>query len=76
MVNRKYAFYESVNKNFKPCPTEDGDEIYQNGIFKFNTSKLIEYIKINSDKVDLIEVEIEDSPKEFSSEWKKLVKWE
>lgn len=56
-----------INKSFKPCPTEDGDEIYQNGIFEFNISKLLEYMKNNSEKFELIEVEVEDFPKEFSS---------
>ena len=56
-----------INKNFKPCPTEDGDEFYQNGIFEFNISKLLEYIMNHSDQFELIEVEVEDFPKEFSS---------
>ncbi len=56
-----------INKSFKPCLAEDGDEIYQNGIFEFNISKLIEYIKNNSDKFKLSEIEVDDFPKEFSS---------
>lgn len=56
-----------INKSFRPCPAEDGDEIYQNGIFEFNISKLLEYIKNNSEKFELIAVEVEDFPKEFSS---------
>ncbi len=54
-------------KNFKPCPTEDGDEIYQNGIFEFNISRLVEYVKNNSDKFELIAVEVDDFPESFSS---------
>lgn len=34
-------------KNFKPCPAEDGEEVYANGIFKFNISKMILYIQNN-----------------------------
>ncbi len=56
-----------INKSFKPCITENDDEIYQNGIFKFNISKLIEYIKNNSDEFELIEVMVDDFPKTFSS---------
>jgi len=56
-----------INKNFKPCPTEDGDEVYQNGIFEFNISKLLEYININPAEFELIEVKVEDFPKEFAS---------
>ena len=56
-----------INKDFNPCPIEGGDEIYQNGIFEFNISKIIEYIENNPDKFELVEIEVEDFPKEFSS---------
>lgn len=36
-------------KNFKPLPSEQGEEFYSNGIFVFNISKLIQYIHLNSD---------------------------
>jgi len=35
--------------NFKPCLTDEGDEIYANGIFKFNISKMIAYLHNNPD---------------------------
>jgi len=38
-----------IDKNFKPCPADDGEEVYANGIFKFNISKMIEYIQNNQD---------------------------
>lgn len=56
-----------INKNFKPCPAEEGDEIFQNGIFEFNISKLLEYINNHSDQFELIDVDVEDFPKELSS---------
>jgi len=40
-LNRKLK----INKRFTPCPEEDGDELYPNGIFVFNITKLAEYIQ-------------------------------
>ena len=71
-LNFDFERYQSakrlkIDKSFKPCPTEDGDEIYRNGIFEFNISKLIEYMNDNSDEFELIDAEVEEFPKEFSS---------
>ena len=33
-----------LDKNYKPIPTNVGDEIYPNGFFNFNISKMLEYI--------------------------------
>jgi hypothetical protein len=33
-----------INKNFQPCPVDDGDEMYPNGIFVFNITKMAEFI--------------------------------
>lgn len=38
-----------VMKDFKPLPTEDGEEFYPNGFFVFNISKLLQYIANNQD---------------------------
>ena len=56
-----------VNDNFIPCPAEKVDELYQNGIFVFNITKMIEYIKKNSSEIDLVDVDVSDFPKCFSS---------
>jgi len=40
MNNRKIK----LNKHYVPLPSHKGDEIYPNGIFKFNISKILEYI--------------------------------
>ena len=34
-----------MNKNYIPLPTQDGDEIYPNGIFNFAISRIIEDIR-------------------------------
>lgn len=36
-----------VKKNFRPISTSDGDEIFRNGIFEFNISKIIKHIHGN-----------------------------
>lgn len=33
-----------IDKNYVPLPTNEGDEIYANGIFTFNISKMLEFI--------------------------------
>ena len=38
-----------IDKNFIPCPVSVDDEIFQNGIFDFNITKLTEFIKSNPD---------------------------
>jgi hypothetical protein len=39
----------TINKDFKPCPADDGEEVYANGIFKFNISQMIAHIQNNPD---------------------------
>jgi hypothetical protein len=38
------------NKKFKPTPVDDNDELYPNGIFVFNITKMIEFIKANPER--------------------------
>jgi hypothetical protein len=41
----------TIDKNFKPAPMDDGDELYPNGIFMFNITKMIEYLKEHHDEI-------------------------
>jgi len=34
-----------TDKKFIPCPVADGDELFLNGIFEFNITKMLEYIE-------------------------------
>lgn len=56
-----------VNKQFVPCPVIEGDELYSNGIFEFNITKIIEYIDKNPADIGLETVMVEDYYKGFSS---------
>lgn len=49
-----------VDDNFTPCTVDPEDEIYANGIFEFNITKLSEYIKESRDRVVLEEIPVSD----------------
>jgi hypothetical protein len=46
-----------LDKKFKPFPVGEDDELYPNGIFVFNISKLIVFIKANKSSFPVEEVE-------------------
>jgi hypothetical protein len=41
---------------FTPCPVDDGDELYPNGIFVFNITKMTDFIQVNDITRELVEV--------------------
>ena len=47
-----------LDKNFQPIPSDEGDEMYPNGIFVFNITKLMAFIKANPNKFPLEEFEV------------------
>ena len=56
-----------VKNDFTPCPAVVGDELYPNGIFVFNITRMIEYIENNHDRVTLQEVSVDDFFESFST---------
>ena len=56
-----------ADDNFTPCPINKDDELYPNGIFVFNITKLLEHIEKNPNEIDLVEVEVADFSRSFSS---------
>lgn len=52
--------------DFTPCPVDTGDELFPNGIFVFNITKLLEYIHNNRYSVPLEEVAGKDFWKDYS----------
>ena len=56
-----------ADDNFTSCIINKGDELFQNGIFIFNITKMIEYLKKSPNKVDLVEAKVNDFPKSFST---------
>ncbi len=56
-----------IDKDFTPCQAKSGDELYPNGIFEFNITKILEYIQNDTDSITLEEVAVGDFCKDFSS---------
>ena len=56
-----------VDNDFTPCPVANDDELFPNGIFKFNITKMLECIQKNPDNFILEEVAVSDFFKGFSS---------
>jgi len=55
------------DKGFVPYPEKERDEFYPNGIFKFNISRMIEYINTNPEEFRQEEIIIQDYISAFSS---------
>ncbi|MFZ0498745.1 MAG: hypothetical protein WAU49_00615 [Steroidobacteraceae bacterium] len=53
---------------FQPCATEPGDELYPNGIFEFNISRLIAFISAHPERFPTETVELPEIPDYGSSE--------
>jgi hypothetical protein len=45
---------------FKECIVNEEDEIYRNGFFHFNISRLQQYIDANPEKFSVVEIKISD----------------
>lgn len=56
-----------ADPRFTPCPVHDGDELFPNGIFEFNVTRIAEYLNKNPPDVELVEVAVSDLDQGFSS---------
>lgn len=56
-----------IDPNFTPCPAQTDDELYPNGIFIFNITKLCEDIQNNPGQYTLENLAVSDFPPSFSS---------
>ena len=56
-----------VDNDFTPCPVAIGDELFTNGIFEFNITKMLEYIQKKPDGIAIEEVAVSDYFEGFSS---------
>ena len=56
-----------LDKNFQACPADDGDEIFSNGIFLFNITKMMEYITQNKKLITFEKIEVKAYRNSFSS---------
>lgn len=55
------------NAHFIACPVEDGDELFRNGIFVFNITKMLEYIRHHPREVEIIDADVSELDHGFSS---------
>ncbi len=58
MGKKKNPLYMEIDKNFVPAAEEKGDEFFPNGIFVFNITKMIEFIKENEKDIILESINI------------------
>lgn len=56
-----------VDNNFTPCPVAAGDELFPNGVFEFNITKVLKYIQKHPADITLEEVAVSDFFKGLSS---------
>ncbi|HYA87690.1 MAG TPA: ParB N-terminal domain-containing protein [Nitrospirota bacterium] len=56
-----------VDKNFIPCSVANGDELFSNGMFEFNITKMFESIQKEPDSITVEEVAVKDFFEGFSS---------
>lgn len=54
------------NKNFSPCEQELDDEMFPNGIFLFNITRLLEYLHSEDSDIPISDSRVADFPR-FSS---------
>ncbi len=57
----------NVDASFTPCPIHDRDELFPNGIFEFNITRMLEYLENSPNDIDLAEVAASDFHAGFSS---------
>ena len=56
-----------ADPRFSPCPVDEGDELFPNGIFVFNVSRMLEYLEKEPTDVELVEIAVCDLDQGFSS---------
>ena len=55
-----------IDDDFTPWPVAEEDELYRNGIFVFNITRIMEYIQKNPDKYQTAEVDVSEFFREHS----------
>ena len=48
---------------FAPCPVDDGDELFPNGIFVFNVTRILEHVARHPEEVALVQVSVGSFPR-------------
>ncbi len=56
-----------VDNNFTLCPVDVGDELYPNGIFEFNITKILEHLQRKPGFIVSGDIAVSDFSNDFSS---------
>ena len=56
-----------ADPDFCPSTVRDGDELFANGIFVFNISRMLEYLEASSSNVDPVEIDVRELDPAFST---------
>jgi hypothetical protein len=51
-----------LDKGLQPCPVETGDEMYPNGIFEFNITRLLAFVQEHGDRFHVEQVDLSEFP--------------
>jgi hypothetical protein len=51
-----------IDKKFQPCPVEEGDEAFRNGIFEFNITRLLAFIDDHAERFPIYLIAVTDIP--------------
>jgi len=65
-MQKKKSGLLTADKNYVPASKDDGDELFPNGIFVFNITKMIEYIREHKDEMPLHSIEVRAFTRDFS----------
>lgn len=49
-----------IDKTFQPCPAKPGDELYPNGIFEFNITRILAFVVTDVDRFPIERVAVDD----------------
>jgi hypothetical protein len=52
-----------VDEDFVPCPVADGDELFANGTFVFDVTRILEHVRRASTDVALVKVAVSGIPR-------------
>jgi hypothetical protein len=50
------------DKGFQPCPVEPGEEIYPNGVFEFNITRLLAFVQEHPERFPVERVKVSEIP--------------
>jgi hypothetical protein len=54
-----------LDRDFQPCSSELGDELYPNGIFEFNITRLLAFIHPHTERFPAEFIELVDIPTQW-----------